>query len=135
MVAEITKLWVENSQKICCRDVISIREGRVPILRCILVLRLWFWCLYGEYCHEWLTENIKNGNQKAGTYVAKYSRMDQVKFVKRSRPYIFKIFKGFLPQILLGPFLNTVSHMIRNKMNRTYEVEKIFVTERIGRKI
>ena len=28
-VAEITELWVENSQKINCRDVTSIREGRV----------------------------------------------------------------------------------------------------------
>ena len=29
VVAEITELWVENSQKINCRDVMSIREGRV----------------------------------------------------------------------------------------------------------
>ena len=29
-----------------------------------------------------------------------------------SRPYHFKFFKGCLPQILLGPFLNTLSHMI-----------------------
>ena len=29
VVAEITELWVENSQKINCRDVTSIREGRV----------------------------------------------------------------------------------------------------------
>ena len=28
-----------------------------------------------------------------------------------SRPYHFKIFKGCLPQILLGPFLNTCSHL------------------------
>ena len=28
-----------------------------------------------------------------------------------SRPYSFKAFKGCLPQILLGPFLNTFSHM------------------------
>ena len=34
------------------------------------------------------------------SYGAKYSRMDQV-----------KSFKGCLPQILLGPFLNTLSHM------------------------
>ena len=33
-------------------------------------------------------------------YGAKSSRMDQVKF-----------FKGCLPQISLGPFLNTLSHM------------------------
>ena len=29
VVAEITELWVGNSQKINCRDVTSIREGRV----------------------------------------------------------------------------------------------------------
>ena len=29
MVAGITELWVENFQKINCRDVMSIREGRV----------------------------------------------------------------------------------------------------------
>ena len=28
-----------------------------------------------------------------------------------SRPYPFKFFKGCFPQILLGPFLNTLSHM------------------------
>ena len=29
-----------------------------------------------------------------------------------SRPYSFKYFKGCLPQILLGPFLNTLSHIV-----------------------
>ena len=32
VVGEITKLWVENSQKINCRDVTSMREGRVSFL-------------------------------------------------------------------------------------------------------
>ena len=36
------------------------------------------------------------------TYGTKYSRMDQV-----------KLFKGCLPQISLDPFLNTLSHMIK----------------------
>ena len=57
------------------------------------------------------------------TYKTKYSRMDQVKFVEDSlwrigrdmvwlsRPYPFKFFKGCLLQILLGPFLNTLSHL------------------------
>ena len=52
----------------------------------------------------------------------KVFKMDQVKFVKDSlykiwknvvclsRPYPFKLFKGYLTQILLGPFLNTLSH-------------------------
>ena len=45
----------------------------------------------------------------------KYSRMDQVKFLEDSlclgRPYRFKSFKGCLPQISLGPFLNTLSQI------------------------
>ena len=58
----------------------------------------------------WLTE-----------YRSRYSRMDQVKFVEDSlkksevvclgRPYYFKFFIGCLSQILLGPFLNTLSHI------------------------
>ena len=31
MVAEITELWVENSQKINCHDVTFTREGRVHL--------------------------------------------------------------------------------------------------------
>ena len=44
----------------------------------------------------------------------KYSRMDQVKqqvILEDSRPYFFKIFNNCLPQILLGPFLNTLPHI------------------------
>ena len=56
-------------------------------------------------------------------YGTKYSRMDQVKFVKDSlqkiwsdmvcwgRPYHFKFFRGCLPQISLGPSWNTLTHM------------------------
>ena len=29
-----------------------------------------------------------------------------------TKPYHFKFIKGCLPQILLGPFLNTLSHII-----------------------
>ena len=29
-------------------------------------------------------------------------------------PYLFKFFKGCLPQILLGPFLNTLSQIVLN---------------------
>ena len=48
--------------------------------------------------------------------------MDQVKFVESSlwniwsdmvwlgRPYQFEFFKGYLPQILFAPFLNTLTH-------------------------
>ena len=33
-----------------------------------------------------------------------------------SRPYRFKVFKNCLPQILLGPFLNTLSHIFNKKI-------------------
>ena len=57
------------------------------------------------------------------TYGSRYSRMDQVKFVKDSlqkiwsdmfclgRPYHFKFFKDCLPKILLEPFLNSLTHI------------------------
>ena len=39
VVAEITEFWVENSQKINCRGVTSIREGRVnPLSSLVIVL-------------------------------------------------------------------------------------------------
>ena len=48
---------------------------------------------------------------------SRYSKMDQVKFVEdslsdRIRPYHFKLFKGYLPQILLGSFLNNLTHIM-----------------------
>ena len=47
------------------------------------------------------------------SYETKYSRMDQVKF-----------FKGCLPQMLLGPFLNTLSHLkLHEKYNRVQKVK------------
>ena len=58
------------------------------------------------------------------SFGSRYSRMEQVKVVEDSlykvwsdivclgRSYHFKIFKGSLTQILLGPFLNTLTHLI-----------------------
>ena len=45
-------------------------------------------------------------------YGTKYSRMDQVKF-----------FKSYLPQILLGPFLNILSHIsvVSSQMGNYYQ--------------
>ena len=40
-------------------------------------------------------------------FETKYSRMDQVKF-----------FKVCLPQILLGPFLNTLTHILEELISR-----------------
>ena len=47
------------------------------------------------------------------TYGSRHSRMDQVNFVEDylGSLYHFKYFKGCLPQILLGPFLNTLSYI------------------------
>ena len=56
--------------------------------------------------------------------------MDQVKFVEDSleaaegRPYHFKFFKDCLPQILFGPFLNTLSHMKQSFLNYTDSLPK-----------
>ena len=54
------------------------------------------------------------------------------------RPYPFKIFKGCLPQILLGPFLSTLSH-IKLKKNFLLIFSNIiwllFPEMRVARKI
>ena len=36
----------------------------------------------------------------------------------KSRPYAFKFLKGCLPQILLGPLLNTLSHIYSDELNK-----------------
>ena len=70
------------------------------------------------------------------TFESKYSSLDQVKFIEDnlyeiwrdmvclSRLYSFKFFKGSLSQILLGPFLNTLSHLMYNSLDTDM---KIFV--------
>ena len=46
-------------------------------------------------------------DEHASFYRSRYSRMDQVKF-----------FKGCLSQVLLGPFLNTLTHVgVVNPLN------------------
>ena len=45
--------------------------------------------------------NVSNWKLRKETIESKYSRIDQVKF-----------FKGCLPQILLGPFLKTLSQLV-----------------------
>ena len=50
--------------------------------------------------HKALDEKVSSIFLKK--YGTKYSRMDQVKF-----------FKGCLQQILFGPFLNTLSHILK----------------------
>ena len=59
-------------------------------------------------------------------------KMDQVKFVEDSlrkvwsdmvclsRPYNFNFFKGCLPQISLGPFLNTLPHIFISNVSNVF---------------
>ena len=52
---------------------------------------------------------LNKSTQPQVTYGTKYSRVDQVNLWKAAFP--FKFFKCCLPQILLGPLLNTLSHI------------------------
>ena len=65
---------------------------------------------YKSCLQKVLSDNVKSIAFCYGTIQPKYSRMDQVKFVESSvkQTIPFKFFKGCLPQILLGPFLNTL---------------------------
>ena len=45
-------------------------------------------------------------------------------YLSRSNP--FKFFKGFLPQILLGPFLNTLSQIYMSALQMLYHLKKLF---------
>ena len=48
---------------------------------------------------------VYDGTRYLVLFGTKYSRMDQVKFLK-----------GCLPQVLLGPFLDTLSHLVLKNM-------------------
>ena len=48
-----------------------------------------------------------------------------------SRPYSFKCLKGCLPQILLGPFLNTLPHFISKITDNYLELEPICISYEI----
>ena len=75
--------WIKVA-KICSRNFKVIVSPAYQIMKAIEI----FCRLSCNFFHA--TQNIR----------AKYSRMDEVKF-----------FKGCLPQLLLGPFLNTLSHI------------------------
>ena len=65
----------------------------------------------GNVCIHWTGSKVYEDAFQFYVFVIKqipvtshgssYSRIDQVKFVEDSRPYHFKFFKSFLPQILL----------------------------------
>ena len=61
------------------------------------ITEIWYQFHKLSYCIFFLGVPDEGEGQTFGT---KYSRMDQVKF-----------FKGCLPQILLGPFLNALTHL------------------------
>ena len=63
----------------------------------------------GQNIQAWTNENLwKTAFKKfEGIWSALWSTL--------SRPYPFKYFKGCLPHILLGPFLNTLSHLRPNQ--------------------
>ena len=97
----------------CNRDLItgyprSMKDFNADYLKFYISLTLLF-------VEKWLTKHTS----KMGINGTKYSRIDQVKLGKTafknlngySRPYPFKFFKGCLPQISLGPFLNTLSQI------------------------
>ena len=44
--------------------------------------------------------------------------MNAFKKSEVNRPYNFKIFKGCLPQVLLDPFWNTLSHMLYAELEK-----------------
>ena len=54
-------------------------------------------------CYIWV-KVFRNG-------ASKICGRQPLKTFKWSRPYHMKFFKGCLPQILLGPFLNTLTHI------------------------
>ena len=56
-----------------------------------------------KYCSFKWVEVFKNGPRKICE--------DSLYMVCLSGPYHFKFFKGSLPQILLGTFLNTLTHI------------------------
>ena len=74
-----------------------------------------------RFLHEF-ADTAANGDM----YIRLYSRMDQVKFVHH-----FKLIKGCLPQVLLGPFFNTLSHIWipypLQKLKSCFSVEMMFV--------
>ena len=51
-------------------------------------------------------------SRKSRNVSSKRSRRSSTGIFGSSRPYEFKFFNGCLPQILLGPFLNTLTHWI-----------------------
>ena len=61
-----------------------------------------------SYQSQFYNETLNQKQRKPSFYLAQVFKC----FFYLSGPYHFKFFKGCLPQILLGSFLNTLNHMI-----------------------
>ena len=71
-------------------------------------------------------------------YGTKYSRMDQVKFVKDSlwRDMVCYFYRICLPQILIGPFLNTLSFIWVGSENlNNLPWKKSFITTKTKKRL
>ena len=66
------------------------------------------------------TQTIKIPN-KEQFYAVYLPKMFPMKYsLCLSRPYSFNFFKGCLPQILLGPILNTLSQILLTQSSKTF---------------
>ena len=113
-------------------DVFSNCPGRLLNVLCTFNLRPVSTGYSTQHCHLKMLDKWKKCVDKGkvfGTlskaFGSRHSRMEQLKFVEDwlSRPYHFKFFKGCLPQILLGPFLNSWTHLIVSTMIAHCQIE------------
>ena len=87
-----------------------------PTVRSIVSIRETLYIGLGEtafdFCHIIWVKIFKNAPSKiCGTHPLKRLTC----MVCLGRPYLFKFYKGCFPQVFLGLFLNTWSHLYRNK--------------------
>ena len=57
----------------------------------------------GKSIQEWTKSNL---------WKEAFKKLEVIGSACLGRPYHFKLFKGCLPQILLGPFSNTLTHVV-----------------------
>ena len=81
--------WLEQPCTWCF--VIHIKAVLIQVSKCYIIMFFGLSAWFHQVCDSLTIE----------TFGTKWSRMDQVKF-----------FKGCLSQILLGPFLNTMFHVL-----------------------
>ena len=75
----------------------------------------------GQSIQEWTKKNL---------WKIAFKKFERVWSVS-GRPYPFKFFEACLPQILLGPLLNTLSHIAFRSLNSTINNYKMKLEESI----